>query len=221
LNINHNVHQSWWHCRRGLYEAGVTPSEIYDINQLEAMQDAWNNVDTTAIQNCWQKANNSDVDPAAHVKTFVKTALDDLEATGALQRSNRMDIAELLNPVVESHNLSTDEYIFNCVMDAKKFERNAGGDVDDHIDIPAPAGPTRRESLKAALMLRKQVATPNDPFARKLEVMLGSFGQRTRRVEMQGMTDTKLTDYLFVNSVMVTFRVTILDLEVNEQGLGA
>ena len=51
--------------------------------------------------------------------------------------------------------------------------------------------------------------------------MLGSFGQRTRMVEMQGMTDTKLTDYLFVNSVMVTFRVTILDLEVNEQGLGA
>ena len=35
-----------------LYETGVTPSQIYDINQLEAMRlthDAWNEVDTTTI----------------------------------------------------------------------------------------------------------------------------------------------------------------------------
>jgi hypothetical protein len=108
-----------------------------------------------------------------------------------------MDIAEFLNPAVESHNHfdATDEYIFNSVMDAKKLERGARGDDDDHIDISAPAGPTRRELLQAALMLRKPVAALNDPFSLKLEVMLGSFGQRTRVVEMQGMTDTKLTDY--------------------------
>jgi hypothetical protein len=44
-------------------------------------------------------------------------------------------------------------------------------------------------------MLRKHVATLDDPFARKLEMMLGSFGQRTRVAEMQHTTDTKLTDY--------------------------
>ncbi|KIK76974.1 hypothetical protein PAXRUDRAFT_17817 [Paxillus rubicundulus Ve08.2h10] len=35
-----------------LYEAGTTPSQIYDIDQLEAMRladDAWNEVDTTTI----------------------------------------------------------------------------------------------------------------------------------------------------------------------------
>ncbi|KAG9311620.1 hypothetical protein JVU11DRAFT_7839 [Chiua virens] len=73
-------------------------------------QAAWNNVDTTTIQNCWQKAhilpgtissspiqptllisslihptgamNNSD--HIAHAKMLVKKALDDLEVTGAL-----------------------------------------------------------------------------------------------------------------------------------------
>jgi hypothetical protein len=58
----------------------------------------------------------------------IKTALDDLDRTGALQHSNRMDTAELLNPAVESHSLfdTTDEDIFNSVMDTKKFEGNAG-----------------------------------------------------------------------------------------------
>ena len=51
----------------------------------------------------------------------IKTALNDLEATGTLQHSTRMDIAEFLNPVVESHSL-LDEDIFNPVIDAKKLE---------------------------------------------------------------------------------------------------
>jgi hypothetical protein len=41
------------------YIANVTPSEIYDINQLQAMRLAdlaWHEVDTTTIRHCWQKA---------------------------------------------------------------------------------------------------------------------------------------------------------------------
>jgi hypothetical protein len=41
------------------YDEGITPSEIYDINQLKAMRladAAWRNVDATAIRNCWKKA---------------------------------------------------------------------------------------------------------------------------------------------------------------------
>ena len=40
------------HCAIHLYETGVTPSQIYDIDQLEAMRlahDAWNEVDTMTI----------------------------------------------------------------------------------------------------------------------------------------------------------------------------
>jgi hypothetical protein len=122
---------------------------------MRLAQDAWNNVDTTAVQNCWQKANilpdmsslapaqltlpisslihpkdglnNSDVDPAARVMTLLKTALDDLEATGALQRSNRMDIAELSSRVPQPFRYNRRVY-FDSMMDAKKFQRNAGGD---------------------------------------------------------------------------------------------
>jgi hypothetical protein len=41
------------------YDEGITPAEIYDINQLQAMRiadAAWCNVDTTTIRNCWRKA---------------------------------------------------------------------------------------------------------------------------------------------------------------------
>ena len=44
-----------------------------------------------------------------------------------------MDIAELLNLAIESHNLfdATDKDIFNSVMDAKKLKGNLGGNGDD------------------------------------------------------------------------------------------
>ena len=48
-------------CSRAIdcYKQGITPSDVYVINQLEAMHlagPAWNEVDTTMIQNCWHKA---------------------------------------------------------------------------------------------------------------------------------------------------------------------
>ena len=41
------------------YDRDVTPSKIYDINQLEGMRladTAWNQVDATTIKHCWHKA---------------------------------------------------------------------------------------------------------------------------------------------------------------------
>ena len=41
------------------YDANITPSQIYDINQLEGMQmaeAAWNEVNTATICHCWLKA---------------------------------------------------------------------------------------------------------------------------------------------------------------------
>ena len=46
--------------------------------------------------------------------------------------------------------------------------------------------------IGAALMLREHVATLNDPYTCKFEVMLGSFGQQ---MHMQSMMDTKITNY--------------------------
>ena len=45
------------------------------------------------------------------------------------------------------------------------------------------------------MTLQKYVSTINEPIARKVEVVLESLGRATRTREMQGMKDTKLTDY--------------------------
>ncbi|KIK80404.1 hypothetical protein PAXRUDRAFT_15820 [Paxillus rubicundulus Ve08.2h10] len=210
------------------YESGTTPLEIYDINQLEAMHladKAWNKVDTTTIRNCWHKAgilpdfdsppiqpslpilslvhtaSNSPLpqDPIAQVETLVQNTLDDLESTGALQHSNRMDITELLNPAAEAHNVfgATNEDIYQAVMDAKKVWESAVWGASDDVDndTPVEPAPTCGEALQAVLLLRKYTEDLNDPFAHKLEMMLGSFGQMTRMKEMQGMKDSKLTSY--------------------------
>jgi len=57
--------------------------------------------------------------------------------------------------------------------------------------MPAPGPATCSEAPQAVSMLRKYIRTFNDLFACKPEVMLGSFGQQTHAVEMQGMKDTK------------------------------
>ena len=84
------------------YDSGITASEIYDINQLEAMRlanTAWHQVDATMIQNCWRKSGIlpefeaevinplipltaliddaiTHMDPVAHAENRLKTALD-------------------------------------------------------------------------------------------------------------------------------------------------
>jgi len=126
----------------GRYEASITPSEIYDINQLEAMQLAditWHEVDTTAIRNCWQKARIlPNMDPSAPAQPTIpissaaenalRDALDDLEATGALQSRNRMDIESLLNAPEESRmvEVTTDEEICRAVLAACNAQEGGG-----------------------------------------------------------------------------------------------
>jgi hypothetical protein len=41
------------------YDEGITPGDIYNINQLQAMRLAdlaWHDVKTSTIQNCWRKS---------------------------------------------------------------------------------------------------------------------------------------------------------------------
>ncbi len=208
------------------YDEGISPSEIYEINQLQAMriaEAAWQDVDTTTIRKCWQKAgivpdvaapsastqptipisallNNSasQTDPIAHAESQVEQALDDLVATGVLQKENRMDINSLLNPVGESHVLTetSDQEIYQAVMDAVEARENiemSGGDDGDG-DTVEP-NPTRRDVLKAASTISDYIGTINDPLARKIEVLLGSFKRQLHLHEAKTMKDTVLTDY--------------------------
>jgi hypothetical protein len=125
----------FFHRAVNLYDQGITPAKIYEINQLKAMRmakSAWQSVDTTTIQNCWHKAgilpeaeafsshiseptipisallHDSDIqtDPIAYVERQVELALDKLVLRGTLQKGNRMDIGSLLNLAGESHVLT-------------------------------------------------------------------------------------------------------------------
>ena len=118
-----------------LYDQGITPAKIYEINQLEAMriaESAWQSVDTTTIRNCWDKAGilpeveafsshapepsipistllqdpEIQTDHIAYVERQVELALDELVLRGTLQKVNRMDVGSLLNPAGESHVLT-------------------------------------------------------------------------------------------------------------------
>lgn len=118
------------------YDEGITPSDIYNIDQLRAMRladAAWWEVDTTTIRNCWRKSGilpnmdtaaittnptipisalihnaicEEDTDVIPHVEQQVNDALDELVERGALQRSNQMDIEALLNPAGEMEQIN-------------------------------------------------------------------------------------------------------------------
>ena len=140
-----------------------------------------------------------------NIERLVNTALDDLEATGALQCSNHMDIAKLLHPTAETHNISeaTDEDIFEAVMDTKMAWEGGEGDsdkVDDTksgLDAATTSEPslTYSEALQACLLLKKYIVDMDDPAARKLEVMLGSFRRMIQACEMQSMENGKITHF--------------------------
>ncbi|KAF8547077.1 hypothetical protein OG21DRAFT_1573673, partial [Imleria badia] len=108
-----------------------------------------------------------------------------LEKTGILQRSNRTDINELVNPAAKAHQIfdAMDEGIYEAVMDAKKVREalEKSGDLDGESDLDEVVELMimHGKALQAALSLRKFTRYLNDPFARKLEVMLvGLFGQQ-------------------------------------------
>ncbi|KAG6875717.1 hypothetical protein C0993_007809 [Termitomyces sp. T159_Od127] len=70
------------------YDLGITPSEIYDINQLKAMRladAAWKEVDTTTIRHCWRKAGIlPDMDQPATQPTIPVTDLLNADSTNQL-----------------------------------------------------------------------------------------------------------------------------------------
>ena len=197
--------------------------DIDQLEAMRMADTAWNDVDTTTIRNCWRKAgilpdmdptpttvpsipissllHNSPVqtDPVAHVERQVEHALDELVAMGALQARNRMDIKALLNPAGESHVLTetSDEEIYQAVIDSisarENIEINGGDDVD--IDGPVEPHPTRREVLKAVSTIGKYTNDLNDPFAQKIEALLGSFTRQLRLEETGHMKNTVLTDF--------------------------
>ncbi|KAJ7919788.1 hypothetical protein B0H13DRAFT_1605912 [Mycena leptocephala] len=89
---------------------------------------------------------------------------------------------------------ATDEDIFEAVQKMRNGEEDReknGGDDEEEVEPK----PSRKEVLQAASILRQYVADLDDPFARKMEAMLSTFGREMRREEAKTMVDTEITDY--------------------------
>ena len=210
------------------YDLDITPSNIYDINQLKAMQlarIAWNEVDMTTIRNCWHKAGilptmdaprstltqptvpissllytpPPNQDPITMARDELRSALDDLEATGVLQSKNRIDIDDFLNPPEKSRmtEVSTDEEICQAVLAAQnEQEGGASGDDDVEDDTPEPY-PTYRKVIQAASTMNKHVGHVDSLGAHRFEVALALFVNEVRAGRSQVLTMSYITDYFY------------------------
>ncbi|KAG6848709.1 hypothetical protein C0991_012603, partial [Blastosporella zonata] len=184
---------------------------------------AWNAVDATAIRHCWRKAgilpemdqptarptvpissllNTDNADPIASLKKEVESVLNDLQASGALQSQNRMTIEDLLNPIEETKCLheTSDEEICKAVLDARLAQEDAlitGGDndVDDDADITPTDGCFRRDFIKLAVSITSHLNSMNDPIARRVEADLASITRQIRRLELDSMTTSEISNY--------------------------
>jgi hypothetical protein len=195
------------------YDTDISPSKIYDIDQLESMRLAdlaWKTVSSDTIANCWHKSGilPTTAAYAAFLDELCAEAddgsrglietLDELQSRGALQQNNRLTIDDLVDipeeRVVED---ATDEEIVEAVQKMRECQADKeinGGD-DDHGDISDVPKITRREALEAVLKLRSYLADVEGPFARQLEVGLAKFGRETRMEETNSLIPTAITDF--------------------------
>ena len=82
------------------------------------------------------------------------------------------------------------------VQDMAEVAQMIGVNGGDNIDIEmVQVKPTRKEALTAAFALQKYIADINEPFARKLDGALASFGYQTRMEGNHMMEATHITDY--------------------------
>jgi hypothetical protein len=210
------------------YDSGITPSQIYDINQLEGMrlgETAWDEVDASTIRHCWLKAGilpdsafstnepppritisslcNAG-DPVQTAEKAVEHTLDKLEQTGVLQHTNRLNLEDLLNPEPEKQVVehATDEDIYHAVVASRLAEENmdlVGGADDEDDDAEILPHPSRKEALAAAATLERYISVLEKPYARRLEGLLTSFGLQTRFEQTQSMVASQITDHFHFN----------------------
>ncbi|KAJ6456730.1 hypothetical protein C8R45DRAFT_844722 [Mycena sanguinolenta] len=177
---------------------------------------AWDVVSTTTIKNCWIHSGilpdsvwtsgsppaipiSSLLNPVREAEQELNNCLDGLEERRILQRTNRLTIEDLVNPESEQDTeQASDQDIYNAVV-ASRNAQNAsdatGGDNDPDDDAEPTNRPTRREALAAATTVQNFVATLNDEYARKLDVLLATFGRATQLEATNALVDTSITDF--------------------------
>jgi hypothetical protein len=198
-------------------DEGITPANIYDIDQLQAMRltdIAWNEVDATTIKNCWRKAGilpdallaplqpptvpiSALIEGVVCAENELNEALNQLQSTGILHKKNQMNIEFLLNSPEENLNidLATDQDIFEAVMEAWEAEDNLdinGGDDDKE---PVSSKPSLLDVCQVVTTITDFLIESDDPHARRLESLLQGLKRHLRLTETRSLKTTHVTDY--------------------------
>ena len=100
----------------------------------------------------------------------------------------------------------TEEDICRAVLERREAEqhreKNVGDGVDDDPDESPEVKPSRQEALAAVSTLSKYIADLDEPFTRKLEVVLTSFGRQTCLDGSNSLRSTTLTDFFCFPSLL-------------------
>ncbi|KAG6886781.1 hypothetical protein C0992_002405, partial [Termitomyces sp. T32_za158] len=168
---------------------------------------AWKEVDTTTIRNCWKKsgilldtllnpASDSSATPFIPVSSLlsseaeVTNALSHLEKIGVLQANNQMDINELLNPANEDN-------MYDNGTDESQAVDNGG---DAEAIGSNTHKPSCQEALTTASTILDYISDMDDPFVRKLETVLASFGRQTHLDGLQDLRPTTINQYFTLHN---------------------
>ncbi|EIW56512.1 DDE-domain-containing protein [Trametes versicolor FP-101664 SS1] len=208
------------------YNRGITPSNIYNIDQLEAMRladAAWMEVDANTLRHCWRKAGILPPDLAADslplpAPSVPIASLLNAEATTASQdpvRQAEKAVEEALDGLVMTGALQTAnrmdvDFLLNPPVETEVLSQTSEEEIflavqesREDEDEEAAEGddepetpPTRHKVLEAAALLTQFTNGMDTPAARKLEDALTRFTREMWRDAQRSMKDTSITDYL-------------------------
>ncbi|KAJ6522691.1 hypothetical protein B0H10DRAFT_1864939, partial [Mycena sp. CBHHK59/15] len=139
-------------------------------------------------------AANDTSDPVIDAEVALSQVLGELQEVGVLQKNNVVDIEDLVHmPKEQIIKDATDKEIFEVVQKMRAREQDREQNSGD--DEEGEPKPTRKEALQAVSTSCKYIADLDEPFARKMEGMLSTFGRETRREEARAMIDMSITDF--------------------------
>ena len=203
---------------------------------MQLADTAWNKVSATTIRHCWRNTQilptipnpppptpsipasalihttdskqSESTDPVQSTENNMTKALNELTSTGVLQRQNRIDIEELLNPqdkdiefiMKETSKKLIEVDIHAAVVASRQAQGNVpetGGNNNADDDAVLEDHPSRKAILEATSVISKHLrhADSNNSNAEKMESLLNSLRRQLRIEETRSKVSTTITSF--------------------------
>ncbi|KAI7950164.1 hypothetical protein MJO28_008985 [Puccinia striiformis f. sp. tritici] len=189
------------------FNLDVTIANIYTIDQLSAMRLSrlsWNSVTRATIKHCWDhtgitgRANQLSKDTDMMLaNSELESETSRLETLGIVNESNRMSIADLLNPAGETQDvgLLSSEEIFELHQEAQAIDNKNPKTEPD----PVPK-PTLREIRSALATTFNYIHHDNSPLADELQNLLDRYSQQIDSTSIKNAQQLSLDSFFKTSS---------------------